>query len=316
MNLILKIEIPMKTRIWRDITRMVRIIHTFNPEQEIWHHIEKLTNRGYISKLLNYRINKEFFSSDTGSEFRIDIKKINDAKKNHSVEVYKPISLEKTNKLSNNITEIVIDARQAIEIYKASQNVTIIAKPILLYYSFVMLARVLFLSTYEKNYDKKHRSDAHGLDFVHPAQVKCMQVGAFPRFHDSFSSSPEIYLGENVFAWEDLIALPTNRFEMAYDFKEHKIKRNIQFSIHGFPVDELTREILFAYSMIILAGYHPDYWTAIINKKEYGWKIVDYVRTTQSLFPNMIFNYLHGEYYEFYPEARLVGDEEHYRPQF
>ena len=178
---------------------MVKIVHTHNPEQEIWHYIEKLTNRGYVIKLLNYRINKEFFSSDKDNNFGIDLSKINNAKRDQTVEFYQPLSLDNEHMLDENISEIVIDARQAIEIFNASQNVTITSKPILLYYSFVMLARILFLSTYEKNYNKKPRSDTHGLDFLDLTKVKCMKVGAFPRFHDSFSSFPEIYLYENNF---------------------------------------------------------------------------------------------------------------------
>ena len=172
------------------------------------------------------------------------------------------------------------------------------------------------MSTYKKNYNKKPKTDTHGLDFLELAQVKCLRVGAFPPFHDSFSSSPEIYLRERKFGWEELVNLPTRKFDMEIDFSKSKIKERIQFNIDGIIMDELTREMLFMYAMSMLARYQPVYWTEIHDKKEYGWKIVDYMRTTQSLFPNIIFNQLHGEKYEFYPEARLMLDKENYESPF
>ena len=295
---------------------MVKIIHTYNPEDEIWHHVDKLTNSDYVHKLLNYRINKKFFNSGNKNNFSINFSEINEIKKGYTVETYEPLSLKDPDVLQANISEIVTDAIQAVEVYRAAKNVTINSKPILLYYSFIMLARILFLATYKKNYNKMRRSDTHGLDFLNQTEVKCMQIGAFPRFHDSFSSHPEIYLNEFKFSWQDLINHPTRKFEMDYDFDEHKLQRNIEFLIGNNMVDELTREILFLYSMSMLARYNPIYWTKIINKTEYGHKIVEYMRTVQSLFPNMIFNHLHGELFEFYPESRLVGDKENYEPLF
>jgi len=38
------------------------------------------------------------------------------------------------------------------------------------------------------------------------------------------------------------------------------------------------------------------------------WKIEDYLRQTQSFFPNLVFNKLHGRRYSFYPEGRLCMD--------
>ena len=295
---------------------MTKIIHTYNPEEEIWHYIEKLTNSDYVHKLLKYRINNEFFNVGKQTNYSIDFKKINNIKTAYPVETYEPLSSKDSSLLQVNISEIVTDAIQAVEVYKASKSVTINSKPILLYYSFIMLARILFLATYKKNYNKLPRSDTHGLDFLDQSEVKCMRIGAFPRFHDSFSSSPEIYLNELKFSWVDLLKHPTRKFEMEYNFDEHKLENKIEFSISNTMIDELTREILFLYSMSMLARYSPISWIKIVNKTEYGHKIVEYMRTVQSLFPNMVFNYLHGEDYNFYPESRFVGDKEHYEPQF
>ena len=88
---------------------MVKVIHTYNPEQEIWHYIDKLTNRGYVHKLLNYRISNGFFNSAGNNIFGINITKINEAKKDYVTEVYEPL----TNSDDENISEIIIDAKQS-----------------------------------------------------------------------------------------------------------------------------------------------------------------------------------------------------------
>lgn len=295
---------------------MVKNIHTHNPEEEIWNHIDKLTNSDYVEKLLNYRINKEFFGKDNQNIYSIDFEKINQIKSSYSVETYEPLSTKDTDSLKSNITEILTNALQAIEVYRAAKTVSINSKPTLLYYSFIMLARVLFLATYKKNHKKSKRTDTHGLDFLDQTEIKCMQVGAFPRFHDSYSSDPEIYLKEFKFSWKELLEHPTRKFEMEYNFDEHKTESKIEFSIGNYIVDELTREILFLYGMSMLARYNPTYWAKIINKTEYGHKIVEYLRTVQSLFPNKIYNYLHGENFRFYPVSYLVGDKESYEPLF
>jgi len=253
---------------------------------------------------------------DKNNVYSIDIERINKIKSGKQVEVYEQLADSNRQSLDPNISEIVTDAKQAVEIYRASKNVSIISKPILIYYSFIMLARIMFLCTYKKNYSKLLRTDTHGLDFVGVTDVKCKMVGAFPRFHDSISSNPEIYTDEHQFAWKDLICFPTNRFQIEYDFAEYQFKRQVEHDTGNLKIDELTREILFLYSMSMLARYSPHYWSELLNKKEEGWKIVEYLRTIQSYFPNLILNHLLGEQHDFYPESRLVGDKEHYTDKF
>jgi hypothetical protein len=46
----------------------------------------------------------------------------------------------------------------------------------------------------------------------------------------------------------------------------------------------------------------PD-WNQLIEgrKEDIIWKIEEYLTSTQTLFPNLIYNQLHGEQYYFYP---------------
>jgi len=305
---------------------LVIIVHTYNPEEEIWHHIEKLTNKGYVKKLLNFRVDNKFFTNSSNNEFAIDFGKINKSKMNYrNVENYKPLS-ENYN-LDKSISDIVIFTRQAIEMFKASQVVSFTSKPILLYYSYMILGRVLFLSTYERDYNKLKGSNTHGLEFIiDDGKIKCSKVGSFARFHDSYSSSPEIYLEEKRFRWLDLLYLPTNKFEIKHDIQKdgnivvknhHSIKAESGLKkVSVFQIDEMTREMLFLYYASNLARYKPVYWSKMLERAEYGWRITDYLRSMQSLFPNIIFNYLHGDRCEFYPEVRPAGYFDDYVPPF
>jgi hypothetical protein len=66
--------------------------------------------------------------------------------------------------------------------------------------------------------------------------------------------------------------------------------------------------------MSMLARYRVKEWNELIEGKELPnikgvgaeiniiWKIEEYLTSTQSLFPNLIFNQLHGKQYYFYPE--------------
>src|SRR5215212_4191162 len=112
--------------------------------------------------------------------------------------------------IGNNAKEIVHMTRQAIELYKASQTVSLYAKPVLLYYSYTRLARVLFLATYEQNTTHKV---AHGLKMV-SNDVSCLKAGAFARFQDSVNPDPSIYLQGHVFGWHSLLEPPTDRFKL------------------------------------------------------------------------------------------------------
>lgn len=83
------------------------------------------------------------------------------------------------------------------------------------------------------------------------------------------------------------------------------------------PIHELTREIIFTYAMSMLARYTITKWNEIIEgnyvKKDVVWRIKDYLRQTQSFFPNLVSNKLHGQIYSFFPEPRM-GSYNEYHP--
>jgi hypothetical protein len=113
------------------------------------------------------------------------------------------------------------------------------------------------------------------------------------------------------FNWQDLLEQPTDRFRLfeimlkGNSIVELRVKN--QTSLHS--AHELTREIIFTYAMSMLARYRVTLWNEIIEgksgRKDIFWKIKDYLRQTQSFFPNLVFNKLHDYEYHFYPEPRL-----------
>jgi hypothetical protein len=306
------------------------IIHTFHPEDEIWHYISKLAVLDYVRELLKDRVKNNFFGLDivqlirTKEDYNEKLKaKTKEPKENSDdgrkekeadiIEIHQPLS--DAQDIHNNAVEIVHTTKQAIEIYRASQSVSLYAKPILLYYSYTRLARVLYLSTYKQN---KSQSATHGLTMKNN-DIICLRSGAFTRFHDSYSSRPSIYLDQYTFGWQDLLDPPIDRFRLfeiinkangILGIKERRYQKT------EYPIHELTREIIFTYAISMLARYRITKWNEIIEgiyeKKDLAWKIKDYLRQTQSFFPNLIFNKLHGQRYSFFPEPRLGSND--YRP--
>jgi hypothetical protein len=307
------------------------IVHTYHPEDEIWHYISKLSGYNYVYNLLRDRVKNGFFGFDidqltkTKKEYieklkmeskRLKEEKIGQPKVTNyndqqeekedsiDIEIHEPLSSSQD--LESNAKEIVHTVKQAIEIYKASQTVSLYAKPILLYYSYARLARVLYLSTYKKD---ESEGKTHELE-MRDSDIICLRSGAFSRFHDSYSSKPSIYLDNYTFKWQNLLEQPTDRFRLF----EIMLKDNsiVDLKVKGrssaYSAHELTREIIFTYAMSMLARYRVILWNDIIEgryvNKDIFWKINDYLRQTQSFFPNLVFNKLHEFDYHFYPEPR------------
>jgi hypothetical protein len=67
-------------------------------------------------------------------------------------------------------------------------------------------------------------------------------------------------------------------------------------------IHELARELIFTYSMSMLARYDVLKWKKLMDDI-IMWKIEGYLKTTQLFFPNLIFNEFHGMRFFFYGES-------------
>jgi hypothetical protein len=268
------------------------------------------------------------------SFFGLDVNAIMNTKahfvKKLDIETYTPLTDHSNLEVS--AEEITHTARQAIEIYKASQTVSIYAKPILLYYCYRRLSNILFLATYEPTFKKAKGSDTHGLtrDRIEKDNVRCKPAGTFTRFQDSYFQDPQVYLEEASFKWQDLLEPPTQRFyifeNMSKDPQQYRKdilkKKNMltnnrvmikgsQSNNPGYVIHELAREFLFTYAMSMLARYDILKWKELMDGKHGNimWKIEGYLKSTQSFFPNLVFNEIHGTRYFFFPESRSAPAE-------
>jgi hypothetical protein len=169
------------------------------------------------------------------------------------------------------------------------------------------------------------------MDRIEKDNIICKAAGTFAHFQDSYYQDPVIYLEGAVFKWQDLLVPPTQGFylheNMLADTKQHEYKKDImnkkkllmnnrvevkesKSNNPNYVIHELARELLFTYTMSMLSRYNILYWKDLMEGKHDNimWKIEGYLKTTQSFFPNLIFNDLHGTRYFFYPESRITPD--------
>jgi hypothetical protein len=281
------------------------MIPTASPE-EVWRYINRLTSFDYVYGLLKERLDNNFFG------FGKHISELTKAKliynTEHSsneadnIEIHHVLA-EKGG-IKSNAKEITLLSRQAIELYQSSQAASIYSRPITLYYSYTKLARVLFLATYKS----EETSGTHGLSLKDNNSIVCQKRGAFARFHDSYSWNPSIYLNGCMFSWRDFIHAEQqkiDRYQLILNMKKcNAVYLNERRSKDDRYLEhELTREIIFCYAMSMLARYRVELWGTLIEAEHSSliWNIQDYLTSTQTLFPNLVFNQLHGRQYYFYP---------------
>jgi hypothetical protein len=156
--------------------------------------------------------------------------------------------------ISVNTEEICVTIKQAIELFKASKSVSMYAKPIILYYCYTRLAKVLFLSNFSTKYTREKGSRSHGLTMADD-DVKCLNVGAFARFYDSYSADPSIYTDNARFDWKSILSSShTQRYYLFENMrKDNLVTIRSKTSNRFYTIHELTRELLFTYAMSMLA---------------------------------------------------------------
>ncbi|MGH9926414.1 MAG: YaaC family protein [Nitrososphaera sp.] len=293
------------------------LINSSNPEEEVWHHIDLLSSHHYTLRLLEDRVKGNFFGFGEYID-RLHRTKLIYCSDNYmgkeQIEIYE--KLTEHDDLHRNTTEIVSLTKQAIELYKSSKQASMYSRPITLYYSYAKLARILYLSTYKS----KQAIGKHGITLKDNQSIICLRTGAFARFHDSYNGNPSIYLMEHKFRWEELIneSQMTKIFPLMLNMKNCNIVELYENKYGATNKEhELTREILFVYAMSMLARYKVEKWGNLIENKDSNamWRIKEYLTSTQLIFPNLIFNQLHGKQYYFYPSEPTLMSFTEVKPQ-
>jgi hypothetical protein len=119
-----------------------------------------------------------------------------------------------------------------------------------------------------------------------------------------------------IFDWKTLLSSSyTQRYYLLENMRnDNLINVKDKANNQTRPIHELTRELLFTYSMSMLARYEIMKWRSIIESEENDliWTIEGYLKSTQSFFPNLILNELHGLKLFFYAESRASPDKPEY----
>jgi hypothetical protein len=123
------------------ICQQPHLIPTASPEEEVWRYIDMLTSFNYVSGLLKERLENNFFGFgnhiDKLTKTKLIYSTEHSSSEADSIEMHEVLS--DNGDIEPNAREITLLARQAIELYRASQVASIYARPITLYYSYTKL---------------------------------------------------------------------------------------------------------------------------------------------------------------------------------
>ncbi|NOJ28584.1 MAG: hypothetical protein DA328_00255 [Nitrososphaeraceae archaeon] len=278
-----------------------KIINTYQREADIWNFIDRLTSFSYVYNLLNERIKENFFDIDISKTNKLkkefmNLNKTEGKNDKNLPEIHERLT---SNNLVTNAEEIVLLAKQAIDFFNTSKIVSLITKPILLYNCYARLLKILFLSTFRKSQISK--GSASGL-YMENNTVVCKITGSFARSLDCYFSDPRIYLHEYRFDWTDLfINLPISEYDIYFKNDNYFVDIPEQTTRNQYSVHELTREILFIFSLNFFSRYRLSDWNKIIEGRSSDliWKINEYIKSTCNVFPTLILNELHGQRFLF-----------------
>jgi hypothetical protein len=279
-------------------------IYTNDIESQIWFAFENLSGLQYLDSIIKKRINDDYVKNLTNSVVQ-NIKK-KDAKR---AELIEPLKDE-------NVPYVLDEARNVIlqskDIYFAARPLSLLSKPIPLFYSFEKLAEFLYFLTYRKG------KYTHGLVYDRAAHViKICRNGLFANFHDSHSEDA-FYLDEVSVRFEDIIECgPIYQVELdSLAWKKYTYTINT-IDNKQVSITELDREFLFLYGLSILSRYDIQNWSKTLSGEKsplsQNIKVTnhmrDFTRTVEVMFPSLILNEIYLMKLSIYSPMRLMAKE-------
>lgn len=137
--------------------------------------------------------------------------------------------------LEDTASSLAFTMRAAREYYDAGERVSLLTKPLLIFYGMTALSKVLFMSTY----GKKSPSKGHGLQTPKPTileelSTRVKKDGTFPQFHSCYSKEK---LYRMRFKMKELLSIiPEVKVEFETIYKEKSKALKISKIRHGFRV--------------------------------------------------------------------------------
>jgi hypothetical protein len=270
---------------------------TDNPIQDIWNTFENITSTRYCEEILLSRLKK--------------------VKSNDELIQTDKFQFLEDYEISKVIPEVKNIIYQAKDIYFACRNLSLLSKPILLFYAFEKLVQLLYVITYKPKEEKYYHSISYDKN---ADKTRCIQVkkeGLLPNLLHSISKD-DYYLQEPHFEFNDIIncgpinyikTQSYNRLILLYELPNKNTKSN-KLTV---KINECIREFIFIYALSILCRYHVNLWTNIIsgqNSEEFlQTKIMiirTFINTTEINFPNLILNEIYRKEIDFFYPSLLM----------
>jgi hypothetical protein len=141
-------------------------VYTDSPENEIWNFITDFESKHFLQKFIMKRVNiLNHMKNKTEHEFI------------------------KEGDSENIVTEVSNNAKQARDFFFISKQLSLISKPVMLFYSFEKLATMITSLTFQKDRideseNKRRQRFTHGLSFYPESPIQFWSCGLFPLLHD------------------------------------------------------------------------------------------------------------------------------------
>lgn len=265
-------------------------IYTESPQNEIWNFLTDFESKQFVEKFVKQRVNI-LASRDRGRE-------------------YKFIQEED---LSDIFPEVCNNSKQARDFFFLSKQLPLLSKPVMLFYAFEKLTRMLVFSTFKmgsKEGSINKDISRHGLTYFSSISIK--QFGLFSLLHDCISTDRTIYDNEFEFSFEDILSLgPLNYPRLSHDI--YKGSDNYQLkdskSKNITMIKEIERQFIFIFALSVYSRYKVVDWEAILSGDANNLiaRIRRYLDTVELLFPNLILNSLYSKRIAFFSPARIGG---------
>jgi|ERR671919_1801378 hypothetical protein len=270
-------------------------VYTDNPENEMWDFITDFESKQFVQNYIPKRVNTLNYRKNN-TKHELIREKDSDS-----------ISIE----VSNN-------AKQARDFFFMSKQLSLLSKPVMLFYSFEKLAMMLTSLTFQKDrmddsQNKRRPRFTHGLSFYPESSLHVWSCGLFPLLHDCVSGDDIIHQKKFSLLFENILHLgPVSHVRLALD----TLKGSDSYPIKDLKSDcstriaEIERQFVFMFALSTYSRYRVIEWERILSGEDNLIpKIRRYLNSVELLFPNLILNQLHNKIISFYSPAKLATVE-------
>jgi hypothetical protein len=298
----------------------VIFIKTTREIEMLWIWLSYLSSEDNVSDRLLGRIEADM----DGFDYRtLMSRKLEAIKRNEENSLFSTITNDVVREHAPKIAKYVLQAK---ELFQAARKVSEISSPILYYYGMQSLGNALIYSTYifrPSSQKEERRFHTHGLGINRNTYdgLAVSPFGFFSRFHDCYSTEPEVYLKKFRFSLKELLSVNpelVHEYLLVYgenpnmkDMSARAISR-IDVDLEKYetmPVNGINLNIIdcIFMTMFILsnkARYRPEVWIEEISSRPESFILRSFLIKAQRRFPNLILNKIWGITHLFAPVGR------------